>query len=52
MQGVKVCDECKKATRPIICRNNPKASEWYCPHCHKSYPMSIQDFQVLQSQVK
>lgn len=39
-----ICETCKKGCQPLACNSRPEASEWYCARCHKSYPMSAQEF--------
>jgi hypothetical protein len=43
---VQVCEECKKGCRPFP-TSNITGSEWYCGHCHKSYPMDHDLAQAL-----
>ena len=46
------CELCGKACRGLISDHNPKASEWYCPDCHKSVLMMAEDrsrFKRMQS---
>ena len=38
------CEKCGSTCRGLISVNNPRASEWYCSECHKSYLMSEEDF--------
>lgn len=34
---LKICEGCRQACEFIECKANPRAREWYCPRCHKSY---------------
>lgn len=38
---IKVCivPGCEKTCQPLPVAPCLQASEWYCPHCHKSYRM-------------
>ena len=40
--------ECGQATQPLISDHNPRASEWYCSKCHRSFPMSGDDLQQIR----
>lgn len=48
---IKICDECKKTCMPLLSKSRPKSSEWYCEKCHKSYPLSTEEFAVLNQRV-
>lgn len=37
------CEGCKKPCEAVVSKANPKASEWYCPRCHKSEYMTADD---------
>lgn len=42
------CENCKETNLiPIISRNNPDCSELYCPKCHKSRIMTIEERRAL-----
>lgn len=41
------CDECQKPCMPVNVHYAPKSSEWYCPRCHRSYPMHVDDAGTL-----
>ena len=38
---IKKCEKCDGNTQPVVSRTNPRASEFYCKKCHKSYRMDI-----------
>jgi len=37
------CDVCGKACQWLESKTNPKASEFYCSKCHKSYVPEVTD---------
>jgi hypothetical protein len=40
MPPIKICPECQKDCRPLVTpASGLQHSEWYCEHCHISYPM-------------
>ena len=45
----KTCDVCKKVCKPFA-TSNVSSSEWFCPMCHKSYPMDPQLANALNQQ--
>ena len=30
-------------------KSRPRSSEWYCKECHKSYPMTGEEIQVMMN---
>jgi len=41
MPQLKVCTECNKPTTAVVPPSRPKAGEFYCSDCHKSYRMVV-----------
>ena len=37
MTDFKTCEECKGPCQLLTSKTNPRASEWYCEKCHRSY---------------
>jgi len=52
----KMCPVCEKGCDPHPTVSNPEASEYYCPRCHKSYPMPLGEakewYQILGPAMK
>lgn len=40
----KGCPKCRKPMEPIPIGSNPKASEFYCAHCHHSVLMGEEEY--------
>lgn len=36
-----ICTQCGKPCQALVPQSNPKAAEFYCARCHKSYPHPI-----------
>lgn len=47
--NVKVCDQCKQPCQFYSAKTitGSDRSEWYCPNCHKSYPLYKKDIEPI-----
>lgn len=43
---------CGNVCRPLYTNANPKASEWYCSKCNKSYPMIEREIEMFMNAAK
>ena len=46
----KICPECNGLCKAYTSNTNPKADEWYCEKCHRSYLMSGKDHRQTKEQ--
>ena len=47
MADSKKCEKCGNSCSPVTSEHNPKASEFYCSTCHKSYLMTLEEAQYF-----
>ena len=48
----RLCGECGKGLALFKCKTNPKASEYYCADCHKSYSVTEQEAMYIEAESK